>query len=100
MNLKPIEQKNLYELNEYLHELINLNEKNKLPNKLIFSGQKGIGKSTLAYHLTNYLLSTNEANSYDIVNFKINESNRSFNLIKNLTHPNFFSFIKRVKKKY
>ena len=35
-------------------------------------------------------LSKNEENSYDIKNFKIQSDNRSFKLIKNLSHPNFY----------
>ena len=31
-----------------------------LPNKILLSGQKGIGKSTLCYHLINYILSKDE----------------------------------------
>ena len=54
------------------------------------SGQKGIGKSTLAYHLINFILSENEDFSYDLKNFVINENNKSFKLIKNSTSQNFF----------
>ena len=57
MNLNPLNQINLYGLENNLTELIKLYKKNKLPNKILFSGQKGIGKSTLAYHLINFILS-------------------------------------------
>ena len=90
MNLNPSNQTNLYGLENNLIELINLYKKNKLPNKILLSGQKGIGKSTLAYHLINFILSENEDSSYDLENFVINENNKSFKLIKNSTSQNFF----------
>ena len=90
MNLNPLNQTNLYGLEKNLIELIKLYKKNKLPNKILLSGQKGIGKSTLAYHLINFILSENEDFSYDLENFAINENNKSFKLIKNATSQNFF----------
>lgn len=89
MNLIPSNQKNLYGLDSNLKLFISLYKDYKLPNKILLSGQKGIGKSTLAYHLINYVLSENEENSYDQINFQINESNKSFKLIKNNVNPNF-----------
>ena len=85
----PKNQTKLYGVNDYLIELINLYNNKKFPNKIILSGQKGIGKCTLAYHLINYILSTGEDNSYDIKNFLINEENRSYKLIQNGSHMNF-----------
>ena len=35
------------------------NEK-KMPNKILLTGKKGLGKSTMAYHIVNYILSKNE----------------------------------------
>jgi DNA polymerase-3 subunit delta' len=64
-----------------------LNE--KFPNKIILSGEKGIGKCTLAYHLINYILSSNDDHNYDTNNYKINSENKSFKLIKNKSNPNF-----------
>ena len=70
MNLEPINQTKLYGLNNELEYLINLYNSNKLPNKILFSGPKGIGKATLAYHLINYILSIGEKNHYDISNLQ------------------------------
>ena len=89
MNTKPILQRNIYGLNTFFHELINLYNSKKLPNKILFSGSKGIGKSTLAYHLINYIFSINEDFPYDIKLNEINIQNNSFKLVKNGTHPNF-----------
>ena len=54
------------------------------------SVQKGLGKSTLAYHFINYVLSKNEEFSYDIKNFEININNRSFKTIINKSNLNLF----------
>ena len=89
MTLTPNNQTRLYGLNENLHNLLDLYKKKILPNKILFSGQKGIGKSTMAYHLINYILSEDEELPYDIENCTINENNRSFKLIQNKTSPNF-----------
>ena len=90
MNISPINQTSLYGLGDNLLEFINLFENNKLPNKILLSGEKGLGKSTLAYHLINYVLSKNEKFSYDKINFKINEENIYFKLTINNTNPNLF----------
>ena len=89
MSLKPLNQTNLYGLDFYFQDFINLFNKNKLPNKILLSGYKGIGKSTLAYHLINYVLSKDEDYSYDFNNNKINSDNKSYKLIQNSSHPNF-----------
>ncbi len=89
MSLIPSNQINLYGLDENLRMFMTMYKENKLPNKILLSGQKGIGKCTLAYHLVNFILSKNEEHSYDASNLRINESNKSFKLIKNNVCPNF-----------
>ena len=61
-----------------------------MPNKILLSGEKGIGKSTLAYHLINLVLSKNEEHPYDFENNKINPDNKSYKLILNKSNPNFY----------
>ena len=39
--LEPINQTQLFGLNNFLNDLVDLYEKNKLPNKILLSGQKG-----------------------------------------------------------
>ena len=96
---KSIEQINLFSMDKYINDLIHLYDNKKLPNKIILSGESGIGKSVLAFHLINYIFSKNEDYAYDKNNFRINESNKSFNLVKNNSHPNFyFSYIDEDKK--
>ena len=91
MNLNPTNQLSLYNHYFELTNFINLYKNQKLPNKILLSGEKGIGKSTLAYHIINYFLSIDEDLSYDLKNFKINPENKSFKLIFNKSNPNFIS---------
>ncbi len=87
--LEPINQKNLFGLDKYIDELIDLYNKGKYPSKLLLSGLKGLGKSTMAYHFINYVLSNDENECYDKKNFKINPESSSFKTILNKSNPNF-----------
>ncbi len=89
MNLEPSNQLSLFTIGNYLLDLSNLYLNDKLPNKVLLSGEKGIGKSTLAYHLINFVLSQDEEFSYDLQNLKINPRNKSFRLLQNKSNPNF-----------
>ena len=89
MNLNSYNQKNLYGLENEFYDFVKLYNNKKLPNKILLSGQKGIGKCTLSYHLINFILSKNEKFSYSLENFTINQENKSFKLIQNGSNPNF-----------
>ena len=89
MNINPSNQTKLYGHEDHLKKFIKLYKENNLPNKILFSGEKGIGKSTLAYHLINYILSYDEEGPYDLKNLKINSDNKSFILTQNKSNPNF-----------
>ena len=91
MNLNPINQLLLYGHHSEFSNFIELYENKKLPNKILLSGEKGIGKSTLAYHIINHILSIDEDYSYDLKNFRIDPDNKSFKLILNKSNPNFVS---------
>tara|TARA_B100000900_G_scaffold372348_1_gene352202 strand:- start:1552 stop:2484 length:933 start_codon:yes stop_codon:yes gene_type:complete len=90
INSEPSTQLNLYVHHKLLDNFINLYNDKRLPNKILLSGEKGIGKATLAYHLINYVLSINEDSSYDKKNYRINNENRSYKLIQNKINPNFY----------
>ena len=91
MNLNLVNQLILYGHNSKFLNFIKLYKNQNMPNKILLSGEKGIGKSTLAYHIINYILSFNEDHFYDEKNFKINPDNKSFKLILNKSNPNFIS---------
>jgi len=90
MNLNPSTQIKLFEHKKIFNNLSKLYKKKKLPNKIILSGDKGIGKSTLAYHLINFILSENEDHPYNTENNIINPENKSYKLIQNKSSPNFY----------
>ncbi len=99
MNLNPQTQINLFEHKEIFNQLYKLSKNDTLPNKILLSGEKGIGKSTLAYHLINFVLSANEEHPYDYENNKINPDNKSYKLILNKSNSNFYLIDALVEKK-
>ena len=80
----------LFGLDDHINELISLYKNKKFPNKIILSGKRGIGKTTLSYHLINYILSENENLKYDPNDKSINILNKSYQLVNNNIHPNFY----------
>tara|TARA_Y100000590_G_scaffold428086_1_gene539038 strand:+ start:52 stop:987 length:936 start_codon:yes stop_codon:yes gene_type:complete len=90
MNIEPSNNTKLIGYNKIFLNFKNYYDNNNLPNKIIFSGERGIGKSTLVYHLINYIFSQNEDNKYNFNQNLISDKNRSYNLIINNSHPNFY----------
>ena len=90
MKLKPSENTQLYGMCNFFNEITKLYSENKMPTKILLSGKKGIGKSTLAYHIINFILSINEEFKYNSDNLTIDKKNRSFKLLQNNSHPNFY----------
>ena len=86
--LEPYNQIKLFGLDFFLNDLINLDKKNILPNKIILSGQKGLGKSTMAFHFVNYVLSKGEKFNYNTENCEINPENHSYKTVLNKSNPN------------
>ncbi len=90
MNLKPSENTQLYGMSHYFNEISHLYNEKKMPPKILLSGKKGVGKSTLAYHIINNIFSKNEDFKYNSDGFIINKENKSFKLLQNNMHPNFY----------
>ena len=90
MNTSPVLQKKLYGLDKFFFEIINLVNLKKLPSKILLSGPRGTGKSTMAYHIANYIFSMHEDHPYNLKFNEINVENKSFKLVINGTHPNFY----------
>ena len=99
ISLEPVNQIKLYGLDNYFKELVELYRKDIYPNKLLISGQKGIGKSTLAYHFINYVLTLNEDFQYDYDNFEINANSKQFKTILNKSNTNLTTVDVTVEKK-
>jgi len=88
--IDPINQTHLFGHNFFFNTLVNLINKQNISSPILLSGQKGLGKSTLAFHITNYLLSINDINKYNIDDFSFTKNSQTYSLINNNIHPNFF----------
>ena len=87
---KPKSQLNLYGYESYFQFFNKLYEQDKLPNSILISGQKGLGKSTFTYHFINFLLSKGEKNEYNTRDYVIDPNNSTYKLIQSGTHANLF----------
>ena len=99
MNLEPSENTSIYGFKYLFNEIIELYNNRKMPNKILLSGKKGSGKSTFAYHLVNFFLSKDEELKYDLIKNKINSENKSYKLLQNNSHPNFYLIDLLAEKK-
>jgi DNA polymerase-3 subunit delta' len=97
--LKPINQTKLYGLEKYFTELVRFYNNGNYPNKILFSGQKGIGKATLAFHFINYILTIEEEKKYDIVSYQINSESPEFKTINNKSNTNLITIDVNEDKK-
>lgn len=97
--LEPINQTKLYGLEKYFTELVNFYKNGNYPNKILFSGQKGIGKATLAFHFINYVLTINDEKKYDIESYQINSESPEFKTINNKSNTNLITIDVNEDKK-
>ena len=97
--ISPKNQLRLFGFEDHFNFFIELYEKKKLPNSILLSGSKGLGKSTFAYHIINYLLSKNEEKKYSIKDFSIDKDNLSYRLLSSNIHTNFFLIENNVLEK-
>ena len=73
--------------NDTFNNLLNLYKLNKLPNKILLSGQKGIGKSLFIELFLNFVFLIDD------------KKNNKSKLIENNLHPNIFKILKKKDKK-
>ena len=97
--LEPLNQQKLLGLDKPFLELVRLYKANIYPNKILLSGLKGIGKSTLAYHFINFVLSENEDCKYDLKNFLIHPKSQTFKTMFNKSNTNFITIDVNFDKK-
>lgn len=91
--------KELFAFKKEINFISNLYVNRKLPQTILFTGEKGIGKLNVAYHLINFILSKDEDNEYCITTNKINSNNKTYNLLLKNIHPNLFLISLKDKKK-
>ena len=91
--------KELFTFKKEINFISNLYINRKLPQTILFTGEKGIGKLNAAYHLINFILSKDEDNEYCITTNKIDSNNKTYNLLINNIHPNLFLISLKDKKK-
>ncbi len=94
-----IESSKLFGHKTLFSNLIYLDQIEKLPNKILLNGSKGIGKKILVNHLLNYLYSKNNEQFYDLKNNEYKINNNLSLLISNNSHPNIFKVQKKKDKK-
>ena len=88
-NFDTFNSTQLFGLDKFFHDFVKLYESNKLPKVLLLSGEKGLGKFTLVFHLVNYLLSNKNTESYNLDNFKINQQSHIYKQILSNVCQNF-----------
>ena len=88
--INKIFNKNLLNHTDHLNFFIKLYLNKKLPQTFLIKGEKGIGKLNFAFHFVNFILSQHEENKYEIKSYKINSNNKTFKLLSENIHPNFF----------
>ena len=96
---EEIFSKELSTFKKEINFISNLYINRKLPQTILFTGEKGIGKLNVAYHLINFILSKDEDNEYCITTNKINSNNKTYNLLLKNIHPNLFLISLKDKKK-
>ena len=96
---EEIFSKELSTFKKEINFISNLYVNKKLPQTILFTGEKGIGNLNVAYHLINFILSKDEDNEYCITTNKINSNNKTYNLLLKNIHPNLFLISLKDKKK-
>tara|TARA_Y100000590_G_scaffold229707_1_gene259066 strand:+ start:473 stop:1402 length:930 start_codon:yes stop_codon:yes gene_type:complete len=91
--------KTLFGYKDLFKEFVDIFNSNSLPNKILLSGKKGIGKCTFANHFINYIFSKNDEFKYNLDKNEIDINNKSYKLINSYTHPNFFKISLNKEKK-
>ena len=73
----------LFSYNELFNDFVNLDLLNKLPSKILLTGNEGTGKCTFALHFINYLFSKNLINRFlGLFNYRISKISNSHELFK------------------
>ena len=83
-----------------LDTFVNLYINKKLPQTLLLTGEKGIGKLNFVYHFVNYVFSQNDEKHYNFKCYKTNKDSKIYNLLSQNSHPNCLLISPLENKKY
>lgn len=83
-----------------LDTFVNLYINKKLPQTLLLTGEKGIGKLNFVYHFVNYIFSQNDEKYYNLKCYKTNKDSKIYNLLSQNSHPNCLLISPLENKKY
>ncbi len=92
----------LYGHDSLLNALQNAWNQGRFPHGIILSGPKGIGKSTLSYHIARHLLSLEPAlknHKINLLNRDDNQNSKTAHLIRAENHPELLVISKNVDDK-
>ncbi len=95
----PINSTKLFGYQLYFNDLKNLYENKRFPKVLLLTGEKGIGKFTLAFHLINFFFTREGKKTYDLRNFTINTESDFYNKSLSNVNENFNYIGKQNNKK-
>lgn len=79
--------KNIYGHESAEKEFVNTYQLNRLHHAWLITGPKGIGKATLAYRFTRFLLAIDKEKDTLITTLNIQEESPTSRLVSNLSHP-------------
>ncbi len=89
----------LFGHDDLFHNFVKLYKNKNLPKVNLVSGEKGIGKFTLFFHLIIYIFSKEYKQKYNLDFKLIDENNLILNKIKSHTFQNYFYFSNEDKNK-
>ena len=87
----PFKSNRLFGHSEHLNNLFNLHKMAKLPKVLMFSGEKGLGKFTLALHLAHLINTQNDKDSkYNLDEQLFSNKGSFYSSLESNTNQNFY----------
>jgi len=105
---EPYNNKKLINLDSIRDRIVGDFKNKKLHHSIMFVGEKGIGKSTLCYHIANKILDSETTLKADVCdslfgdsiqNDELTDNNPTFSLIRNKKHPDLLVIEKEIDQK-
>lgn len=97
--LNPLHTLRLISHEKHLNEFVKLYDKKLLPNALLLSGKKGIGKHTLINHFLNHIFNKGTETPYCLKKQLINKDSAFYNAVNNDLYTNIINFNAELSNK-